>query len=390
MAENSEESPKFTGEQKCQYRYESEEFRGDQCPHEAEFYNEEEGGRIPVCYWHHNKNNKDIKNEKGDFFREYDLREAYLEKANLQGIDLFEANLQGAKLDSACLSGVEMSEVNLKDAHLSGANLEYVRLLMAEISGADFVNTNLQDSILMMANLEGVNFIYTKIQDVDLAFCNLQGADFSETKMLRVNLTGADLRNSKFYDKTILKEVNFYQSRLENSTLKFAEKNIDRICINEVEEKYENAKEVYRNLKNYFRQEGLYDESGQFYYREKLMDKRLYRQNKRRAKWITNNIYHYLAGYGEHPLWVLIWWGIIIAIFGSVYWVTGGVVRGDTPIVWYENYYFSVVTFTTLGFGDLQPQSNMPLVQICAMIEAVTGAFMMALFVLTFGRKMIR
>ena len=71
-------------------------------------------------------------------------------------------------------------------------------------------------------------------------------------------------------------------------------------------------------------------------------------------------------------------------------WLCDEIMRDEDPIIWYENYYFSVVTFTTLGFGDLQPQSNMPLVQICAMIEAVTGAFMMALFVLTFGRKMLR
>lgn len=394
IAKISEETVKLNGEQKCQYKYKSEEFKGDQCPYQAEFYNEdydkEEGGKIPVCYWHEEKDGKDVINEEGNYFEYYDLREAYLVGANLRGGDFLAANLQGARLESVDLNDAEMSEVNLKDSSLTNACIKNARLSMADISGAYLINTDLQDSYLLMANLRGAYFMLTKLQNINLSHTNLQEADFTEAKLKLVDLRGADLRNSKFYDSTLLEDVDFFQCRLENSTLKFAEKNLDRICINEVEKRYEEAKEVYRNLKNYFRQEGLYDESGQFYYREKLMDKKLYSQNKRWIKWIINNIFRYLAGYGEHPLWVLIWWGIIIAIFGSVFWITGGVVRDGDPIIWYENYYFSVVTFTTLGFGDLQPQSNMPLVQICAMIEAVTGAFMMALFVLTFGRKMLR
>ena len=52
-----------------------------------------------------------------------------------------------------------------------------------------------------------------------------------------------------------------------------------------------------------------------------------------------------------------------------------------------ECLYFSFVTFTTLGYGDYAPSQAF---QLVATAEAFFGAFMIALFVLVFGRKMLR
>ena len=48
--------------------------------------------------------------------------------------------------------------------------------------------------------------------------------------------------------------------------------------------------------------------------------------------------------------------------------------------------YFSAITFTTLGYGDFRPLEGWG--RILAGSEAFIGAFMMALFVYTFARKM--
>ena len=49
--------------------------------------------------------------------------------------------------------------------------------------------------------------------------------------------------------------------------------------------------------------------------------------------------------------------------------------------------YFSVVTFTTLGYGDLVPVGPS---RIIAAIEAFAGSFTLALFVVVFVKKMTR
>jgi hypothetical protein len=50
--------------------------------------------------------------------------------------------------------------------------------------------------------------------------------------------------------------------------------------------------------------------------------------------------------------------------------------------------YFSFVTFTTLGLGDIKPLTHVGRILICC--EAVIGAFLIALFVVVFARKMMR
>jgi len=49
--------------------------------------------------------------------------------------------------------------------------------------------------------------------------------------------------------------------------------------------------------------------------------------------------------------------------------------------------YFSVVTFTTLGYGDFIP---LGMARVVSAIEAFTGSFTIALFVVVFVRKMTR
>ena len=48
--------------------------------------------------------------------------------------------------------------------------------------------------------------------------------------------------------------------------------------------------------------------------------------------------------------------------------------------------YFSIVTFTTVGFGDLSPKM-VPFFQMLVGSEAFVGAFMIGLFVFTLARK---
>ncbi len=49
--------------------------------------------------------------------------------------------------------------------------------------------------------------------------------------------------------------------------------------------------------------------------------------------------------------------------------------------------YFSVVTFTTLGYGDISPHG---FARFIAAFEAFMGSFTMALFVVVFVKKMTR
>jgi len=97
-------------------------------------------------------------------------------------------------------------------------------------------------------------------------------------------------------------------------------------------------------------------------------------------------------GYGEkvsHPL--LLGLAVIVAwalVFGCIDGVVPDPKSAQTSLVWWQYGYFSVVTFTTLGYGDYQPRQGWP--QVLAGVEAALGAALLATFVVCLTRKYMR
>jgi len=105
-----------------------------------------------------------------------------------------------------------------------------------------------------------------------------------------------------------------------------------------------------------------------------------------------------LFGYGERPTRVLVAGAVIIlacavfysfgpAVFAFQYGMEGGYQSGDLKFL--EGLYYSTVTFTTLGFGDIYPASD-TLTRAVTMLEALAGACLMALFVVTLSKRFSR
>jgi uncharacterized MnhB-related membrane protein len=55
-----------------------------------------------------------------------------------------------------------------------------------------------------------------------------------------------------------------------------------------------------------------------------------------------------------------------------------------------DGLYFSTITFTTLGFGDMYPAYEHLLTRCIAMAEALSGACLMALFVVALSKRYSR
>ncbi len=102
--------------------------------------------------------------------------------------------------------------------------------------------------------------------------------------------------------------------------------------------------------------------------------------------------------YGTNPQRpVLIWLLFVIGIFPLIYYFGNGVVSSTAhsikPLVSSE--YFSIVTATTLGYGDLQPALRTVLYipqffRMVASFEAIFGTFMWVIFLTVFARKYMR
>ena len=168
---------------------------------------------------------------------------------------------------------------------------------------------------------------------------------------------------------------------------------------------------IYRRLKQSYQRFGDNDTAGNFYYHEMECKRQ---QLKGAKKLFWDVFYKLLCGYGEKPFNVI--WASISIIFAAslffFYWgieLLGSEVLNLTPRLinydlslnfqwvitnfgkvfndWLECLYTSVITFTTLGYGDVHP---IGFSRIVASVEAGIGIIMTALFIFVFTRKMLR
>lgn len=97
-----------------------------------------------------------------------------------------------------------------------------------------------------------------------------------------------------------------------------------------------------------------------------------------------------IFGYGIYWGRTLLSWLFIIFGFSIVFWYWNGVNKDNdpSPLTFWQSIYYNTVTFTTLGYGDFVPRSD--IFRVLAGVEALIGIFMMAAFVAIFARKYMR
>jgi len=101
-----------------------------------------------------------------------------------------------------------------------------------------------------------------------------------------------------------------------------------------------------------------------------------------------------IFGYGERPYYPLFIALAVIACWTGLYYSLDAIDPSPTdeaavaaPATLGESLYFSVVTFTTLGYGDFKPK---PDYRLLAGAEAALGAGLMATFIVCLTRKYMR
>lgn len=106
-----------------------------------------------------------------------------------------------------------------------------------------------------------------------------------------------------------------------------------------------------------------------------------------RFRWCMSMIDSLLWGYGEKPGRILVAASVLIAAYAGVYdsvaWIDENGAQYAPRLS--DCLYFSVVTFTTLGYGDITPKTD--LLKALAASQAALGAFTMGLIVAGFSNR---
>ena len=304
--------------------------------------------------------------EAGIDLRGLDLSGIILERAVFSVSPLF--GLDNLPPDIVELDKISKEDLlsSIKDVHLEGVCLERANLKEANLHGAHLEGADLIDAHLERADLVGAH-----LERADLIFAHLESADMECTYLEGANLYSAHLEGAYLTETQFSRDTNFTSVHWGNYILG-----------EEEERQFDVATDTYRRLKIWYTEHGIYDVAGEFFYREMEAKRKAQSWKKEPASKLWSWVMRLLCGYGERYANVVI--AALVIIFGlAVVYVYGGLNLAYAI-------YFSAVSFTALGSASWVNITPEGWVRALGAVESFLGVFMMALFLVTFIRKMTR
>jgi uncharacterized protein YjbI with pentapeptide repeats len=308
-------------------------------------------------------------------------------------------------------SGINLEGADLRDSWFPGTLMQGADLARAKLQKCVLLGTHLEGALLSYADLREAR-IGAFLQKAQLPFAKLQGACLDDVDLREANLGWAQLQRVDMYGVRSLHGAHWYGALLDHTRIRH--ESLGEAIGDELEahrhrtaQEYDCAKEAYLLLKNNFNQIGRYEDASWAYVKEQQMEKMALYQEHRWWIWPLNRWMpkswkswwrwllawgtEALTKYGQDP-WRPIAWAIALAVglFPLLFWTAGNLhyQNGASITAYWDAISYSLTTFGTLSFNDLQPVGIAT--RVISAIEAFTGVLLFALLVFTLGNKMSR
>ena len=291
---------------------------------------------------------------------------------------------RGERLDGAVLRGAFLTGADwlvggtLIGADFSGAIIRSTDFTGTDVRRANFRNADARGAVFNGANVEDAEFVYTEIQ----------GASFEKALFDRALFREAHVdRNTQFGDRVA------YEATLETVE----------------DEKFvvtaEAAIWTYKELQRLFGENALPETERCYYLREKDLRRRVARARGHYGRAVRLEGTRWVTRYGTSPSRVIASSLTLIVVCTLLYPLTDGIRETATdtviayrfggpvgtqlrelPSILFTSLYFSVTTFGTLGYGDIQPVGTAA--RALASVESLLGALLLALLVYVLTRTL--
>ncbi|ELZ19404.1 ion transport 2 domain protein [Haloterrigena salina JCM 13891] len=289
----------------------------------------------------------------------------------------------GERLDGANLEGTMLSGTSF----LAGRSLVAADFTDAVLDGADLSEADLRRARFQDVDAHGASFRGANLHDAVFTFADLRGADFREARLYRAGLT----------DVRLNLETTFGERSVYENELRWASDE-DFLALSE------SAQWLYRELQRLYGENALSEQAQTYYLREMDLRRRLAWRGGNYLQAITLAGSRWVMRYGTSPWRVVATSLLLIVVCAGLFPLTGGIreVGTDTAITYeiddpadtpgpvlvrtfLKSLYFSVITFATLGYGDIQPVGGWA--RAVAGIETLLGSLLMALLVFVLTRS---
>ncbi|ACL05226.1 Ion transport 2 domain protein [Desulfatibacillum aliphaticivorans] len=348
---------------------------------------------------------------RGAHLQKADLRGAHLQKADLRLAHLQKAYLRGAHLQKAYLWEADLQKADLRLAHLQKVYLRGAHLQKADLGLAHLQKANIGEADLQKAYLRGAH-----LQKADLRLAHLQKADLWEADLQKADLRGAHLQKADL-GLAHLQKADLWEADLQKADLRAA--NLEETAVFGV--KYDRntlclgirVSSCYGSamFKAFAQHQDFLEELQTRRWDNERLKFKLGKKKFDLNNWgkALYNIWNIFADCGRTPWRWMGWSAIFMLCFALLYWPTP-----DCFPDWFSNFtskhgasfqqtattfsedpltlggalYFSVVTFTTLGFGDVVAANDMA--RLLVVLEVILGYVMLGGLISIFATLITR
>lgn len=310
-----------------------------------------------------------LRNAKGAL-AELDFGEADLSRRDLADLDFSRSDFFHAKLEQANLKNGVFRDADFTNADLGGADLH-----KSDLGGAVFQEARLGQAEMSYADGRGADFRGADLRGARLCDADLRGADFSHADLTGADLTRADITGAKFHF-TKLNDANVmhvkYGGYLDMTGLYYGVRGVDSTIGNAIFVRDAKDQDYIDTL-----HQALLDRPAGFARGLRLL---LFRA------WKLIDHGRSLAKVGFYAFLIATFYGLIYLCDMIYGWQIMD--YSNSAQTWFTPFYYSVVTYTTLGFGDVTADSLFG--EIFVISEVILGYFTLGLLLAILANTIAR
>lgn len=325
-----------------------------------------------------------------------DLESSDLSNMNLDGINLCNALLSGANLSRTSMKSAHLIRATLRNSNLSNSQLDYANLTHIDLTKANLAFSSLEEALLPYARLRKANLNAANLTGAHAEDANFFAADLSYACLKNAVLSFSDFRRASFVGAD-LEGANISSVNLENANVSLVSYD-HGIFFKTLKDTRCRLPALWRKksdliLDTTMRCEGNHAAAcfGSQRFRLFLQDQD-YLEEMMATTWgrFWCFLWWLSADCGRSLMRWASWSVIIAMLFSVVYLIMGprhfdmAHLKFGFPAV----LYYSIVTFTTLGFGDISPKTTCAAFAVS--LEVILGYIMLGGLISIFSGKLSR
>jgi len=291
--------------------------------------------------------------DKAKFLGKTTLKEAFFRDCRMQGTEF-----RGVDGRSSDFSSSYMKDARLINCDFYGANFSGCDLRDADLSGSKFDNARFSNAVMKRIKLDG----QTSVKELVLNGCQLSVHDNVPTKVAITVLSNGIVHNASFVHPVFGRKVR------------------DQAWLNDWKRDIDNKEPLeYGGWLRFLNTMPVMSRRPLSYFGMKILQ----------------FLWWVLSDYGR-SIWRWAGWSVFFSFLFSVLFFCMGEEHFsiDPAIIsgwaggWFKYAYYSVVTFTTLGFGDITPKTTLGMAYV--MFEVVIGYVMLGGLISILANKLAR